>query len=94
MRIFEIVDKTGRKIYLTDERWRHINEEHPEMSPYIKEFENVLQNPTKITSYQFDEKIRFFYKRAKERSEYILIVVKYLNGEGYMITAYFVRKIQ
>lgn len=27
-------DRQGREIYLTDERWQHICEEHPEMQDY------------------------------------------------------------
>ena len=29
--IFEIIDKTGRKIKLTKEQWKHIKREHPEI---------------------------------------------------------------
>ena len=31
MRLFEIIDKSGRKIYVTNERWSHIASEHPVM---------------------------------------------------------------
>ena len=35
-KIFEIKDKTGRKIYLTKERWKHICEEHPDVSDNLE----------------------------------------------------------
>jgi len=35
MRIFEVKDKTKRKIYLTKERWSHITVEHPEITGYV-----------------------------------------------------------
>lgn len=97
MRIFELKDKSGRNIYLTDERWRHISKEHPEISAYFNAFEITLLDPTKIASYEYNEQVKYYYKYFKERqksSKYFLVIVKYLNGEGYIITAYFVRHIK
>ncbi len=97
MRVFETRDKSGRYIYLTDERWKHINEEHPEVAHYLQELENTILNPTKITSYEYNDLIKYYYKYFKHKkgsSKYFLIIVKYLNGEGYIITAYFVRYIK
>lgn len=97
MRILEIKDKSGRVVYLTDERLSHINKEHPEISLYLQEFENVLKNPTKITSYKYDRNISYYYKffkNKKSTAKYLLLIVKYLNGEGFIITAYFVKNIK
>jgi len=41
MRIVEWIDKTERTIYMTSERWSHITTEHPEVTPYVKDFENM-----------------------------------------------------
>ena len=42
---FEIKDKTGRKIHLSDERWNHIVTEHPELANKIEEIKEILLNP-------------------------------------------------
>ncbi len=97
MRVFETEDMFGRLIYLSDERWKHINEEHPEVSEYIRQFDDVLKNPTKIVPFAYDKDIFYYYKYFKLRqfrTRYLLLIVKYLNGEGFIITAYFVRNIQ
>ena len=94
MRFFESKDKSGRTIYLTKERWSHINKEHPEVSGYFKTFEDVLNNPTKVVNYSHDKNIQCYYKHIKERKSYLLVIVKYLNGEGFIVTSYFVRNIQ
>ena len=97
MRIFEIIDKSGKIIYLTNERWGHINEEHPEIFLYLNYFEDILKNPTKIKVYECDESISYYYKYFKNRdasAKYLLLIVKYLNGEAFIITAYFVRNIK
>ena len=91
--IFEIVDKTGRKIHLSKERLKHITQEHPEISSYINDFESILKNPTKIVSYTSE--ITYYYKYYKQvQSKYILLLVKYLNGKGFIITAYFTKNIK
>ena len=51
--IFEIFDKTGRKIRLTSEQWTHIRKKHPEVeNPEL--IEEALRKPDKITDYNLD----------------------------------------
>ncbi len=45
--IFEITDKTGRKIRLTQERWSHITREHPEIVN-LEEVKDTLISPFTI----------------------------------------------
>ena len=33
--VFEIIDKSGRKIRLTDKQWSHIRQDHPEIENFI-----------------------------------------------------------
>ena len=97
MYIFEVKDKTGRKIHLSKERWKHITTEHPEIVPYIEELKETLRNPNKITKYDFNENVNYYYKYLKNRkslAKYLLLIVKYLNRHGFIITAYFVRHIK
>lgn len=95
MRIFEIRDRSGRLIYLTDEQWKHIAKEHPEINR-IEDIEETLKNPLKITTYEYDNSIKYYYKYFKERkiTKYLMVIVKYLNGEGFVITVYFVKYIK
>ena len=95
--VFEVIDKSGRKIHLSKERWTHINTEHPELANYFEELEETLVNPSKITTYIYDENIKYYYKYLKEpnlTTKYLLVIVKYLNGKGFIITAYFMRNIK
>lgn len=45
--LFIIEDTSGRKIYLSHERWNHI-QKHPEMSSQIQQIQETLQNPDVI----------------------------------------------
>ncbi len=95
-KVLEVIDKTKRKIYLTDERYQHILK-HPDMHNQLEEIRTTLQSPSKIADYNIDENIKYYYKYYKHKSQnaqYLRIIVKYLNGKGFIITAYFVDKIQ
>ncbi len=58
--IFEITDKNGKLVRLTSKQHSHMMEEHPYMHKYLEEIKETLKKPDKITSYSFDDKIRYF----------------------------------
>ena len=60
--VFEVMDKTGRKIRLTAKQWSHITKKHPQVADYKEEIVDALKNPLKITDYSFDENVRYYYK--------------------------------
>ncbi|MBI5797716.1 hypothetical protein HZA98_02305 [Candidatus Woesearchaeota archaeon] len=93
MNIFEIQDKTGRIIYLTEERWVHILK-HPEMQDSLDKIEKTLAFPQSLTPHSYDKNIRNYYFFVKENRKFLKVIVKYLNGKGFVITAYIVEKIQ
>src|SRR3989344_4801929 len=95
--IFEVIDRSGRKIQLRKDAWKHISIEHPELSNYLEHIQDTLKSPTKITDYSEDESIRYYYryyKNGNSPAKYLLVIVKYLNGMGIVITSYFVRNIK
>src|SRR3989344_1627080 len=95
--VFEITDKTKRKIRLTKERWKHITSPsslHPYMTNYLEEVKQTLLNPDIIVLNKFDEKKINYCKYIKERGEYLLVGVKYLNGKGFVTTAFMTRKVK
>ncbi|MBI2523487.1 hypothetical protein HYW19_03785 [Candidatus Woesearchaeota archaeon] len=97
LHIFQTIDKSGRNIHLSKEGWAHINEEHPEVSGYLEEIQETLKNPIKIKEVDYDEDIRYYYryyKSIESPAKNLLVIVKYLNGEGFIITAYFVKSIK
>ena len=91
--ILEVIDKTGRKIHLSNERWSHIRKKHPE----IEEIKQALINPNKLKENPLDETINYYhkyFKHKKSQGKYLLISVKYLNGNGFIITAFFEKQIR
>ena len=96
--IFEIADKSGRKIRLTKKQWKHIVRRHPQVSSEKEKIIETLENFDKITNpNQLDPNKRFyykFYKKLPSPYNFFRVIVKYLNGDGFVITAQFVSKIK
>jgi hypothetical protein len=94
--VFEIIDKTGRKIHLTKERWAHITSPaslHPYMTNYFEEVKQTLIKPDLIIQQKFDDSKTNYYKHIKGEKVYLLVGVKYLNGKGFVTTSFLTRKI-
>ena len=90
--IFEIKDASERKIHLSKERWAHI-QKHKLMVLQIENIKESLQKPDVITPFEDDTEVSFYYKYFKERKAYLFVSVKYLNGDGFIITSFFTDKI-
>ncbi len=90
--IFELVDKTGRKIHLTKERWAHIRKDHPQVEQ--EEIETTLKNPTQILQIN-DKKYYYFhyFKHKNFQKKFLRVIVKYKNSQWLVMTAYFVAYI-
>ncbi len=93
--IFEIVDKSGRKIYLTKERWKHITAKHSYMTNYLNDIEEAIKNPDKVIRHEIGNLFDYYghYKHRKDKLKFLKVIVKYLNGKGFILSAYFVTHI-
>ncbi len=93
--IFELVDKTGRKIILTKERWSHIRQKHGLVED-PEEIQQTILNSDKSIFIEEKNKVYFYkyFKHKKHVSKFLKVIVKYLNDRGYVSSAHFTRKIQ
>ncbi len=91
--VFEVVDKSGRRIRLTKRSWEHITISHAEMTNYLEEIKTTIEKPLKITLHEKGDlrNYYFYIKHRKHPEKYLRVIVKYLNGEGFVITVHFVR---
>ena len=65
------------------------------MHNHLESIQLTLQKPATIR-YDEDESVLYFYREFKEnesREKYLLVAVKYLNGDGFIITSFFTNKI-
>ncbi|MFQ5800095.1 MAG: DUF4258 domain-containing protein [Candidatus Hydrothermarchaeales archaeon] len=81
---FDLVVRT------THEYWRFITaSKHPIIKVYEGEVKETLKSPDEIRLSRKDEKVFLFYKRYKNLgNRYICVLIKRLNGDGFIITAY------
>ena len=67
--VFELVDKSGRKIRLTKRQCRETNLKHPGVASYLEEIKETLVKPDSITYYSIDDQVRYYYKYFKQLKE-------------------------
>ena len=70
--IFEILDKNKRRIYLTDENWKHIVSEHPQLSSGLERIKDTIIKPLTIKSSVHNENVKLYFRYYKERGEYLM----------------------
>jgi len=61
----------------------------------IEEIKGTIKNPDKIVPHDCGDLYDYYkyYKHRKSHLKFLMIVVKYLNGKGFVLTAYFVPRI-
>jgi len=94
LNVFEIVDKTGRKIKLTKRQWTHITTKHSDLSGKEENIKMAVEKPDVVILQKFDNNTGNYYKYDKNEKAYLFVAVKYLNGEGFIMTAFYTQKIR
>lgn len=94
--VFEGKSKLKRKIRLTDEQWKHIRTRHKEMDNQLNKMKSTLVKPDFVYHSPKEKNYHYykFFKQTPITEKFLLLVVKHLNREGYIITAFFLSKIK
>lgn len=58
----ELIDRFSRRIKLTEERWNHIAETHPELKDMLMDLKGALEAPELIKRSVYNEKVVLFYR--------------------------------
>jgi len=90
----DFIDKFNRRIELTQERWKHIEDIHPELKGVLKEMGETLEDPELIKTSVYDENVVLFYKHFKHiyNGKYVCVVVRL--KEKLIATAYITDRIK
>lgn len=89
-------DFQGLAIRLTDERRAHILE-HPEMVSMEAAIEEALQQPERVVQSFSDPAARLydrFYFRTMVGGKFLCVIVKTLEGDAFVLTAYLTNRIE
>ncbi len=77
----------------TKSYWEDIvNYKHPVMKNKVNLVINTLKDPLMIRKSKNDSSVFLYY--SSENTHYICVVVKHLNGNGFIITCYRTDKIK
>lgn len=89
------LDSQGKKILLSEERWKHINERHPETRLQEQIISHTLAEPDYIQEGNKGERltIKKFSKTPISENKYCIVVSRDVDlNKGFIITAYFTRR--
>ncbi|MDY6804379.1 MAG: hypothetical protein SXA11_11300 [Cyanobacteriota bacterium] len=91
-----LIDYRDRQVRLTEERLEHILR-HPELSGMEDEIDVTLRNPEEVRRSRTDETVLLsyrYYTGTLIGDKWLCVVVKYLENDAFVLTAYFTDKIK
>ena len=89
----QAVSKLNKNITITRGYWDIITRvKHPAAKGKERAVKEALKNPEYIRRSKTDDKVYLFYK--KQKKYHLCVVVRHLNGDGFIITVYITDKIK
>lgn len=82
-----VTDPDGRRVELTDERWVHISDRHPEIEPYEDAVLRAIGQPDRHMAGSLENE-EWYYVKTAAPSNWLKVVVAYAGGRGYIVTAH------
>jgi len=89
-----VTDYAGREIRLTAERREHILE-HQEMDGQLERILETIQAPESVIASTADDTVQVYqryYESTPVTSKFLLVAVKTLEGDAFVLTAFFSRR--
>jgi len=87
----KILDRRGRDVLLTVERWRHIVSAHPEIEIYEKEIRRAVESPTTVLAGREPDE-EWLYLEGAGPSRWLKVVVVFDSGDRERIITSFARR--
>lgn len=85
---FEVIDIFGKKIRTTKSYWEKIKTvKHKELKYGSSDIKKALVKPDEVRRSVTDATI-FLYAKKIKKYDILIVAVKVLNGEGFLVTAY------
>ncbi len=94
--IFEVTSRLGTKIRLSETQRGHIEARHKELRGQLDKMKLTLVEPDAVY-HSVPEATYHYYKKFSSTpvsEKFLLLVAKHEDGEGFIITAFFVATIR
>ena len=90
---FEVKASTGKVIRTTRSHWELIVKlKHPEIDGKENVVKECLSTPSEVIKSSDDSDVYLYYLAYEKY--YICVIVRHLNGDGFIITAYITDRIK
>lgn len=90
---FEVESVLGKRIRTTLEHWRFISEvKHPLIKEFEAEVKKTIKQPDTVRKSKRDPSVFLYYR--KFGNNFVCVLAKHLNGEGFVVTAYIADKVK
>ncbi|MHB1538483.1 MAG: hypothetical protein ACYCUM_09240 [Solirubrobacteraceae bacterium] len=80
-------DASGRSVELTEERWEHICERHPEISEFEASVLRAVEEPDRQRPGRIGGE-EWYHLKTDAPSSWLKVVVAYGEGRGHIVTAH------
>ncbi len=94
--VFNVRSPIDKDIRLTATIWRKIQRSHPEFAAnpeYLDDLRTTLADPDYVVKGWTNELLALRWcERAPARPKHLCVVYRELNGEGFVITAFFISR--
>ena len=90
--LFTVLTPVGFSVRTTRQYWELIQRKHPEVIGKEAEVQSCLGQPEQVRHSTQDRVVYLFY--ISQPPYYLVVVVKRLNEEGFIITSYLSDKIK
>ncbi|MBM3237291.1 hypothetical protein FJZ31_13440 [Candidatus Poribacteria bacterium] len=92
--IFEVIDPLGNIIVLTEERWMHIIDQHPELADNLDMVRLTLIEPNVIQELEPESELRYYRLCPEIISRGYLFVAVIKAHNNFVATAFPIRYIR
>lgn len=90
---FFVVCVLGKRITVTEEYWQKIiTIKHPSMAGRDAQVQETLTDPDEVRESKSDPQVKLYYRVYG--NFHLCVVVKHLNGDGFIITTYFTDRVK
>ena len=96
MVLLRIHSKLEKLVTLDENRWKHVLG-HPEMVNQRSRIRETLVDPDEVRESVRSSSVWLFYKlytKTPVTRKFLLVAVQVLNGEGFIVTAFFTDKMK
>ncbi len=84
---FEILTPFGFTVRTSDSYWQRLFTKHPDIEELAELIRLALSSPDEVRRSSRDAEVLLFY-RLRYEERWAVAVVRRLNGDGFLITAY------